>query len=343
MIMDNGFWGTLPRPIMALAPMAGVTDAAYRRLLARHGKPDILFTEFVSCAGLCSPGREKLLPDLWYDDSERPIVAQIFGPDPDQFYRVATLLVELGFDGIDINTGCPDRNVEKQGAGAALMNDPERIKAIIRATKKGAGDRPVSVKTRLGYATAMTADWVAHLIEAEPAAITIHARTRHEMSKVPARWDEMVTAVETRDRLGSATLILGNGDVTGLDEGRRLASETGVDGVMIGRGIYGNPWLFNVDKDVANVAWQERLDVLLEHTRLFDEIFGDHKHFAVLRKYFKSSIAGLPNAKTLRIELMETTCRDDVERAVAEYRRCQAAERLVIDSERPPTSGLPEL
>jgi nifR3 family TIM-barrel protein len=318
--MSNGFWDTLPRPIMALAPMAGVTDAAFRRLVATYGKPDVCFTEFVSCAGLCSEGREKLLPDLWFDDSERPVVAQIFGPDPAQFTVVAELLVELGFDGIDINTGCPDRNVEKQGAGAALIREPARVKEIVAATKAGAGDLPVSVKTRIGYDSTVTADWVAHLLEAEPAAVTLHARTRQEMSKVPARWEEIAVAATTRDRLGSRTLILGNGDVRSVAEAERLAAETGADGVMLGRAIYGNPWLFNRAIELADVSCEKRLDVLLEHARAFDALYGKRKHFAVLRKYFKSYVAGMDEAKALRVRLMETNSLADVEQAIADYR-----------------------
>jgi nifR3 family TIM-barrel protein len=317
--MGRGFWADLTPPIMTLAPMAGVTDTAFRRIVSKYGKPDACFTEFVSCSGLCSVGRERLLPDLWFHDEERPVVAQIFGPNPDEFERVAALCAELGFDGIDINTGCPDKNVEKQGAGCSLIKDPARVKAIVAATKAGAGDLPVTVKTRIGYDKPETEIWISHLLETEPVAITIHARTREEMSKVPARWDEFDKAVTLRDRLGSDAYIFGNGDVMSIAQARELCTQTGADGMMLGRAIYGNPWLFNPDVERDELHWRVRLDVLLEHARLFQEIYQGVKHFAVLRKYFKSYVSGLPEAKALRAELMDTHNLDDVERIVADY------------------------
>lgn len=317
--MGRGFWADLKPPIMTLAPMAGVTDTAFRRIVSKYGKPDVCFTEFVSCRGLCSVGRERLLSDLWFHDSERPVVAQIFGPEPDEFEKVAALCAELGFDGIDINTGCPDKNVEKQRAGASLIKDPPRIKAIVAATKAGAGDLPVSVKTRIGYDRPQTEEWIGHLLETEPVAITIHARTRDEMSKVPARWEEIEKAVAVRDRAGSDAYIFGNGDVMSIQHGRELCERTGADGMMLGRAIYGNPWLFNPDVERDELHWRVRLDVLLEHARLYQEVYGGVKHFAVLRKYFKSYVAGLPEAKALRAALMDTHSIDDVERIVADY------------------------
>ena len=194
--MPQGFWGKLKRPILALAPMADVTDAASRRIIAKYGKPDVMWTEFVSCDGLCSAkGRKALLVDLKYSEAERPIVAQIFGSTPAHFYECARLLKKLKFDGIDINMGCPDRKVEKQGGGAKLMLNPQLAQEIIRETKRGAGGLPVSVKTRIGYNQRDVAKWIGTLIEAEPAAITIHARTRKEMSKVPADWQAIAEVV----------------------------------------------------------------------------------------------------------------------------------------------------
>ena len=317
--MIRGFWADLKTPIFTLAPMAGVTDTAFRRIVCKYGRPDVCFTEFVSCTGLCSVGRERLMPDLWYHEDERPVVAQIFGPEPDEFRRVAELCVELGFDGIDINTGCPDKNVEKQGAGCSLIKDPPRIKAIVAATKAGAGDLPVTVKTRIGYDKPETETWIAHLLETEPVAVTIHARTREEMSKVPARFEEIAKAVAVRDRLGSESYIFGNGDVLSVPMGRDLCKQTGADGMMLGRAIYGNPWLFNPDVERKDLTWETRLDVLLEHARLFDEIYGGTKHFAVLRKYFKSYVSGFPEARTLRAALLSTNNLEEVERVAAEY------------------------
>ncbi|MEK7170178.1 MAG: tRNA-dihydrouridine synthase family protein, partial [Patescibacteria group bacterium] len=258
--MELGFWGKLPRPIMALAPMANVTDAAFRRIIAKYGKPDVLWTEFVSADGLMSKGREALLVDLMYSESERPIVAQLFSGNPEKMFEAAKLIKKLGFDGLDINMGCPDRSIEKSGAGAALIKNPRLAREIIRAAQEGVSysplskgalpssvggmSIPVSVKTRLGYNRDILEEWLPELLTEQPAAVTIHARTRKEMSKVPAKWSRIRDAVAIRDSLGSATLILGNGDVKDIANARVKAKETGSDGVMLGRAIFGNPWFF---------------------------------------------------------------------------------------------------
>jgi len=247
----KNFWRCLPKPFFVLAPMADVTDAAFRRIIAqcsgmgRGGGPDAVFTEFTSADGLCSPeGRRKLLINLQYSERERPIVAQIFGARPAKISEAAGLIRKLKFDGLDVNMGCPDRKVEKQGAGAALMKNPKLAAEIIRAAKDGAGGLPVSVKTRLGYDEDTLEEWLAVLLAEEPAAVTVHARTRKEMSAVPAHWERVKAAVEIRDKMKSSALIIGNGDVGDVAEARRRAEETGADGIMIGRAIFGNPWLF---------------------------------------------------------------------------------------------------
>lgn len=300
--MSMGFWGQLEKPIMALAPMANVTDAAFRRVIAKYGKPDVMFTEFTTCDGLCSPGKKKLLPNLWFTETERPIVAQFFGSKPENFYHCALLAQKLGFDGIDINLGCPDRAVEKQGAGAALMKNPELAKKIIAKTKHGAGKLPVSLKTRLGYDTITLDEWLPHLLEMEPAAITIHARTRKEMSDVPAHWDQIATAVKIRDESKSETLILGNGDIMNIAEVKTKASESSADGVMLGRAIFGNPWLFS-GKEAGR---DEKMRVMLEHAKLFEELFSGIKSFDVMKKHFKAYVAGWDGARQLRARLMST-------------------------------------
>jgi nifR3 family TIM-barrel protein len=290
---------------MVLAPMAGVTDGAFRRIVAKYGKPDVLVTEFTSTDGLCSPGRGNLLLDFVYSEPERPIVAQIFGNKPENFARTAELLAQMGFDGIDINCGCPDKNVEKQGAGASLIRSPETIVALVRACRQGAPHLPVTVKTRLGYAQNEIHDLLNRVLEAEPAAITVHWRTRHEMSKVPARWELAAEAVAVVRASGLPTLLLGNGDVTTLGQAQQLARDTGVDGVMVGRGIYGNPWFFNPAFQDEPPLWQDRLKVMMEHTRLFLEIFGTHKNFATMKKYYKGYVTDFPGAKELRAEVLE--------------------------------------
>lgn len=253
----HSFWHNLPRPIIVLAPLADVTDAAFRRVIAKYsaharadgtiGGPDVTWTEFVSADGLVratEEGRVKLMADLMYSDAERPIVAQLFSAVPEHMEAAARLCRELGFDGVDINMGCPDRSIEKQGCGSAMIKNPENARAIIRAAKKGAGDLPVSVKTRLGYNQDELETWLPELLAEDPAVVTIHARTRKEMSKVPARWERIARAVEIRDEQKSNALIFGNGDATGLDDAHAKAAETGADGVMLGRAIFGNPWLF---------------------------------------------------------------------------------------------------
>ncbi len=317
--MNSGFWEKLNKPIFILAPMAGVTDTVFRQIIAKYGRPDIFYTEFVSCDGLCSPGRKILLNDLRFREVERPILAQFFGSKAENFYKSAQLAAELRFNGIDINTGCPDKSVEKQGAGAALIRNPKLTKAIIKATSKGAGNLPVSVKTRLGYDRNDTEDWIKHLLEMQPAAIIIHARTRNDMSKVPAKWDEIAKAVAVRNNLDSQTLIIGNGDVNSLEQGKKLANDSGADGVMIGRGIFGNPWLFNEGIQLSQISFEQRIKVLLEHAALFEKTYGVNKHFAIMRKFFNSYVSGFPSAKSLRMNLMTTQNYGDVEQVVNRY------------------------
>lgn len=246
---------------MVLAPLADVTDAAFRRLIAKYsaheradgtiGGPDVMWTEFVSADGLArapEEGRKKLLADLVYSEEERPIVAQLFSSTPEYMEAAARLCAELGFDGIDINMGCPDRSIEKQGCGSAMIKNPARAREIIRAAKRGAGELPVSVKTRLGYNHDQLEEWLPELLAEDPAVVTVHARTRKEMSKVPARWERIARAVAIRDERGSSARIFGNGDALGLTDAFAKIAATGADGVMLGRAIFGNPWLFHPSK-----------------------------------------------------------------------------------------------
>lgn len=313
--MITGFWEKLPKPFFGLAPMADVTDAAFRRVIARYGKADIFWTEFTSADGLMSVGREKLLINFLYTEAERPIVAQIFSATPEKIEGAARLIAELGFDGIDINMGCPDKAVEKQGAGAALIKNPKLAREIMRAAKAGAPHVPLSIKTRLGYSTDILESWLPELLAEEPAAITIHARTRKEMSKVPARWERVTRAVEIRNELQSKTRILGNGDLFNLKDAKEKVKNSGADGAMLGRAIFGNPWLFSEHEPTR----EERLSVLIEHSRLFEELLGHQKSFAIMKKHFKSYIHGFDGAKELRLSLMETKNAQEVERIVHNF------------------------
>src|SRR3989338_243163 len=281
----KNFWVELPRPFFALAPLANVTDAAFRRLIAKYSKPGALYvtyTEFVSADGLMLAGHEgraKLMRDLEFCEAERPIVAQFFTAIPKHMEQAAALAQELGFDGVDINMGCPDKTIEKQGAGAKLMQNPELAVRLIAAAKRGAPNLPISVKTRLGYNKDILDEWLPALLAANPAAITIHARTRKEMSKVPARWERVKRAVEIRNETGNKTLILGNGDLKDLADAEQKIKESGADGAMLGRAIFGRPWLFAEEKfSEKSLDPFRRLNILVEHTKLFEELLGDIKN-----------------------------------------------------------------
>lgn len=340
---------------MVVAPMADVTDVAFRRMLAKYsqhtradgtvGGPDVMWTEFVSADGLArapEEGRQKLLADLKYAPEERPIVAQLFSSNEAHMEAAARLCAELGFDGIDINMGCPDRSIEKQGCGSAMIKTPEVARKIIRAAKRGAGELPVSVKTRLGYHEDELETWLPVLLSEEPAVVTIHARTRKEMSKVPARWERIKRAVAIRDELKSTTLIFGNGDVLSLQDARQKATLSGADGVMIGRALFGNPWTFHpslriplnlttlpthgVDREsiitaataedgITFVTLPERLQVLLEHSQAFVELLP-HKSFNIMKKHYKAYVNGFSGAKELRTKLMEAKDVSEVEAIV---------------------------
>lgn len=320
--MATGFWKKLKKPFFALAPMADVTDAAFRKIVAKYGKPDVMWTEFISCDGLCSRGRKAFKLDLLYSELERPIVAQLFGATPENFYRSAEIIAKLGFDGIDINMGCPEKKVLKQGAGAALIKNPKLAQEIIKETKRGAesaGRRiPVSVKTRIGDTKNELKSWLPYLLEMEPSAITIHARTRKEMSDVGANWctvEEAVKIAEKYDSSENRALIIGNGDVKSPLEAKQKAMETGADGIMIGRGILGNPWLFNKLKKKPPTI-REKLNVAIEHTLLFEKLFKGKKNFDVMKKHYKAYISGFDGAKELRAVCMGAKSAKDVEVAI---------------------------
>jgi len=325
----NDFWKQLKKPIMALAPMEDVTDAAFRRIIAGKGRPAstrggqsrrvedeageptrggpyVTFCEFTSADGLAladEKGQKKLRRKLLYSDIERPIVAQFFTATPEHMVYASKLARAMGFDGVDINMGCPDRAVEKSGCGAAMIKNPKLAREIIRAAKGGFGG-PVSVKTRLGYNTDTLDEWLPEILAEEPAAITVHARTRKEMSLVPARWERVKRAVEIRDQLKSNALILGNGDLKDLNDAKEKVAATGADGALLGRAIFGNPWLFADRADAPTP--EERMQTLAEHIKLFNELMGDVQNFAVMKKHFKSYISGWDGAKDLRMRLMET-------------------------------------
>ena len=299
---NNIFWDGLHRPFFALAPMADVTDVAFRTMFAKYGPPDVFWTEFVSADGLCSPGREQLRVDLLFEKNQRPIVAQLFTANPDTMREAGALVRDLGFDGLDINMGCPDRSVEKQGSGAAMIRNPDRARAVIAAAKETG--LPVSVKTRIGYNREEIDDWLPVLLRSGIVALSVHLRTRKEMSKVPAHWEYMKRIVSLRDTIAPETLIIGNGDVDSIAKARKYTAETGCDGVMIGRGIFGNPWLFNESVVYEKLSVRERLTALREHIHLYAEKLP-MKRFVIMKKHFKAYVNGFDGAKELRMQLMD--------------------------------------
>ncbi|MBP6884073.1 MAG: tRNA-dihydrouridine synthase [Candidatus Pacebacteria bacterium] len=312
----TNFWLKLKKPIFVLAPMADVTDCVFREIINKYGKPDVFWTEFVSADGLAHPvAREKLLIDLKYDKAEHPIVAQIFGGKPENIKTAAALCEELGFDGVDINMGCPDKSIEKQCAGASMMKDPQLAKEVIRAAKAGAPNIPISVKTRIGYNKNEIETWIPAILAEDVAVLTVHLRTRKEMSNVPAHWDVMKRIVEIRNEMGKDTLIFGNGDALDLEDAKKKVWETSCDGVMLGRAIFGNPWLFT--GKTPNL--KEKLGVMIEHTKLFEKVLGGHKNFAIMKKHYKAYVNNFEGAKELRVKLMEAKDVREIEKITLNF------------------------
>ena len=305
------FWNKLTKPYIVMAPMADVTDPAFRALVAKCGKPSVFWTEFVSADGLYYTREVKKIPDsenplmrdLQFSEAERPIVAQIFSSKPEMISYAVKLLAELGFDGVDINMGCPDKTIERQGCGAAMIKTPKLAQEIIR-TAKAASHLPVSVKTRIGYNKESLDEWLPVLLEAEPAALTLHLRTRKEMSLVPAHWELMPKAVVIRDKVAPHIPLLGNGDVKDLEDAQNKIAESGCDGVMVGRGMFGNPWVF-AGRKTEDTPLAEKLTALAELAHGFENLYPK-KNFAILKKHIKAFVTGFDGASDLRAKLMET-------------------------------------
>jgi len=365
--MNDTFWQKITKPIIALSPMDGVTDAPFRFIAAKYGRPDIHFTEFTNVEGL-SRNAAIMLDDFLYSEIERPVIAQIYGSEPESFYKVAVLVCELGFDGIDVNMGCPAKNVASRGCGAALIRNPPLAKEILRQVKRGVADWaqgrsidelglkprmslkvramnlkrsgrenhatrqaiPVSVKTRIGYDSVVIEDWVKHLLEVEPVAISIHGRTLKQMYQGFADWDAIARAAEVIHQ--TPTLALGNGDLEDMEGVVQRVRQTGVDGVLLGRGAIGNPWVFS-EKDKVKalfagksepapagegVAITERFKVLIEHARRFEEIKGS-KRFSAMRKHFGWYCKGIPRAAELRNQMFQTHNSLEVEQVLENY------------------------
>lgn len=311
--MDN-FWQTLKKPIIALAPMEDVTDTVFREVVLSVSSPDalnVVFTEFTSTDGLCHEiGRPKVIERLLVNASEMQLlktrntklVAQIWGSDPEKFRQSAKLISEMQlFDGIDINMGCPVKKVVKNRSCANLINYPELAKEIIYATMEST-PLPVSVKTRIGFSRINTEEWIAHLLETAPTAITVHGRTRKMMSNGPALWDEIGKAVTLRNQTGSSSVMIGNGDVCSYSEALDRIEQYGVDGVMVGTGVFKNPWMFNTE--AIEITVDRRIDLMRRHIMLYRNTWGNGKDYNVLKRFFKIYLTGFAGAAHWRDRFM---------------------------------------
>jgi tRNA-dihydrouridine synthase len=372
------FWNGLPRPVIGLSPMDGVTDSVFRLMTARYGKPDVIFTEFTHVHDVCR-GRELLLDSLRYDEAERPIVAQLYGKDPDLFYQAAHVVCELGFDGLDINMGCPSRNVASSGSGAGLIRTPDLAHRIMRAARQGIADWaggqsleaaglkaaradivhrlnarrnsmrtvvrspiPLSVKTRLGYDEVIVERWIEHLLVESPAVISLHGRTLQQMYRGEADWAAIGRAAQLVR--ATATLLFGNGDVQSLSEVVRRVSETGVDGVLVGRAALGAPWFFRDKEEVRSQAqtaqpWDaqpsvpalgDRFQMLLAHARQFDGEYGQDQ-FRRMRKHLGWYCKGFPYAAALRARMFLVSSVAEVEAVIADYQHGRLTDLLPSD------------
>ena len=318
----KSFWNSLQKPFVVMAPMADVTDPAFRALVAKCGASDVFWTEFVSADGLyhtreiakMKDEENPLMRDLIFEKSQRPIVAQIFSSKPDMIAYAAKLAEELGFDGVDINMGCPVGVIVQQGSGAAMIQTPELAAQTIRAAK-AATSLPVSVKTRVGYNTESLDEWLPVLLAENPAAVTLHLRTRKEMSLVPARWELMKKAVAIRDNVNPGVPLIGNGDVQSLADARAKIAESGCDGAMIGRGMFGNPWVF-AGRTPEETPLAEKLAALVELAHGFEKL-SPPKNFAILKKHIKAFVTGFAGAAELRAKLMEAESASELEATIA--------------------------
>jgi nifR3 family TIM-barrel protein len=327
----KNFWEKLKKPFFCLAPMSDVTDIAFRRILAKYSKNRenvdriVFWTEFVSADGLCDKlGKKKLSHILEFSNSERPIVAQVFGANPEKMKKACQYIASLGFDGIDINMGCPDKSVISQGAGSALIKTPGLARKIIQAAHAGIEAArmhiPVSVKTRIGFNKEDIDNWIPELLKEDISALTIHLRTAKEESLVDAHWDHIKNIKELIKKSGKEILLIGNGDIKSIKDGEEKALQYGCDGVMIGRGVFGNPWFFLLN-EYTNIPVEEKLRILVEHTQVFEKELSKpkHKNFAVMKKHFKAYVTGFEGAKELRIKLMETENATQVKKIINDF------------------------
>ena len=316
---NHNFWLDLPKPFFILAPMEDVTDVVFRHVIAEAGAPDVYFTEFTNTESYCHPeAKDSVRGRLIFTEDEQPIVAHIWGDKPEYFRQMSIGMKEMGFKGIDINMGCPVQNVAAKGKGAGLINHPENAAAIIEASK--AGGLPVSVKTRLGYVDLDEwRPWLTHILKQDIANLSIHLRTRKEMSQVDAHWELIPEIKQLRDDIAPDTLLTINGDIPDRQTGLELVEKYGVDGVMIGRGVFTNPFAF--EKEAKEHSVEEYLNLLLLQLDLHDQYAKEYgeRPFKPLLRFFKIYIRNFPGASELRHRLMSTNSTDDVRAIVKPY------------------------
>lgn len=307
-------WDELTRPFFVLAPMDDVTDTVFRRIVGSCAPPDLYFSEFVNADGLQSPGREKLLPRLKFTDDERPIIAQIWGLNPENFYKTTKDIAEMGYEGVDINFGCPIKNVVQNGACSAFMKPENHGRAVelIQAVQEGAGSLPVSVKTRLGFSD-FDPDWHELLLKQNLNALSIHGRTRGQMSKVPADWSKIGEIRKLRDSISPDTKIVGNGDVLTRQQGCDLASEYKLDGIMIGRGVFSDPFVFAEPSPWQKWPRDKKIELYKQHVELFARTWTMRERpIKTLNRFCKIYINGFDGAKELRERLMNANNTDEL-------------------------------
>lgn len=314
-------WNKLPQNFCALAPMEDVTDTVFRRIVTSHGRPDLFFSEFTSAEGLCSPGRVQVSHRLKFTEDERPLIAQLWAVKPEAMKEAAKIVADLGFDGIDINMGCPVPKIVKNGACSALIDNPDLASKLIESAKQGGEGLPVSVKTRCGFKNWKTTEWVTHLLGCDIAALTLHGRIAAEQSKYPARWDQIQIASEIRDEVAKETIIIGNGDVVNRSHGVELCKSHKLDGVMIGRGVFSDLCAFG-EQSFSEYSKAEKLQALMEHVELFMDYWEGEKNFRVLKKFFKIYIHGFENAAKIRDKLVNSENYQEFNSLISQQIKC---------------------
>ncbi len=312
-------WSQLPRPFFVLAPMEGATDTVFRQLIAQLAPPDVFFTEFTSIQGMYSRGNKHVVHRLRFDsNNERPLVAQVWGNDPSLFERVGADIEARGFDGMDINMGCPERTVIKKGMCAGLIRTPELACEIIQAAQRGLSNIPLSIKTRIGFDQIEIDSWIRLILERKPAALTIHLRTVKEMSLVPAHWELAPRIAQLRNEISPETILIGNGDVSSRAQGIEKVHESGFDGIMIGRGVFHNPYVFSETKSLQNLTRTQKLELLGLHINMFENTWADEKNCAILKRFVKIYITGFADAAALRDECMRTHTIEQLRQLITE-------------------------